>query len=96
VLGLLDLLAIPRGTTAWRTGLIHAGLNDVVLALYVVNFLLRRGGSFEETSTGHMVLSGVALAILGVSGWLGGQLAYRYGVRVAKEADQAEGLTPGA
>jgi uncharacterized membrane protein len=26
-----------------------------------------------------------------VSGWLGGKLAYRYGVRVADEATQAQG-----
>jgi uncharacterized membrane protein len=37
------------------------------------------------------VLSAVALALLGVSGWLGGLLAYRYGVRVADEAEQASG-----
>jgi uncharacterized membrane protein len=28
---------------------------------------------------------------LAVSGWLGGRLAYRYGVRVADEATQAQG-----
>jgi uncharacterized membrane protein len=28
--------------------------------------------------------------VLTVSGWLGGQLAYRYGVRVADESAQAE------
>jgi hypothetical protein len=27
-----------------------------------------------------------------VSGFLGGKLAYRYGVRVATEADQSEGF----
>ncbi len=37
-----------------------------------------------------MVLSIVALALLAVSGWLGGTLSYRYGVRVADDADQAE------
>jgi uncharacterized membrane protein len=42
-------------------------------------------------AVGLVALSVVALALLGVSGWLGGQLAYRYGVRVADEASQAEG-----
>jgi hypothetical protein len=32
-----------------------------------------------------------ARAGLAVSGWLGGRLAYRYGVRVADEATQVEG-----
>jgi hypothetical protein len=31
------------------------------------------------------------LAILAVSGWLGGKLAYRFGVRVADETEQAPG-----
>ena len=44
-----------------------------------------------ETSVGQIVLSAAALAFLGVSGFLGGMLAYRYGVRVAAETDQAEG-----
>ncbi|WP_202878223.1 DUF2231 domain-containing protein [Kribbella jejuensis] len=38
------------------------------------------------------MLSLIALAILGVSGWLGGKLAYRYGVRVADEQTQREGF----
>ena len=97
LLGVMDLLTIPRGTPAWRTGLIHAGINDVVLALFVVSFLIRRSDAewSTETSVGLIVLSAVALALLTVSGWLGGKLAYRYGVRVARDVDQADGLTPG-
>jgi uncharacterized membrane protein len=34
----------------------------------------------------------IGLAVIGVSGWLGGKLAYRYGVRVADEDTQAEGF----
>jgi uncharacterized membrane protein len=95
VLGLLDLFTIPRGTKAWRTGLIHAALNDVVLVCFAVGFYIRRESNFADgTSTGLMVLSAVALVLLAVSGWLGGKLAYRWGVRVADEATQAEGVTP--
>lgn len=91
-LGLLDLLTIPRGTSAWRTGLVHAGLNDVVLIAFVISFLIRRDSDFGETSVGLIALSVGALAVLTVSGWLGGKLAYRFGVRVARETDQADGL----
>ena len=38
------------------------------------------------------VVSAVAYALLGVSGWLGGKLAYHYGVRVADEGTQASGF----
>lgn len=34
----------------------------------------------------------MSLAILGVTGWLGGHLAYKFGVRVADERTQAEGF----
>lgn len=90
--GVLDLLTVPRGTPAFRTGLVHAALNDAVLIAFVVSFVIRRDSEFGETSTGLIALSIAALAVLTVSGWLGGKLAYRYGVRVAREADQADGL----
>ncbi len=90
--GVLDLLTIPRGTTAFRTGLVHAALNDVVLVAFVVSFVIRRDTDFRETSSGLIALSAAALAVLTVSGWLGGKLAYRYGVRVVDEATQAEGF----
>ncbi|WP_405839620.1 DUF2231 domain-containing protein [Streptomyces platensis] len=41
---------------------------------------------------GMLALNAVSLAALGVSGYLGGKLAYRYGVRVADESTQAEGF----
>jgi uncharacterized membrane protein len=41
------------------------------------------------------VLSAVTLALLAAAGWLGGRLAYRYGVRVADEATQATAFQSG-
>src|SRR4051794_6380078 len=90
--GFLDLFAIPTGTRAFRTGLIHMSLNLTVVAIFVVSFLLRRDHLHprDGTSAGLIALSAVALALLAVSGWLGGMLAYRFGVRVADERTQAE------
>jgi uncharacterized membrane protein len=42
---------------------------------------------------GPLVLAAISLAMLAVSGYLGGKLAYRYGVRVADEQTQAEGFS---
>jgi uncharacterized membrane protein len=92
VFGLVDLLGIPRGTRAFRTGLTHMALNLTVVVLFVVDFVVRHGQGYEEASTAGFVISLVALAVLGASGWLGGKLAYRYGVRVADEGTQAEGF----
>jgi uncharacterized membrane protein len=59
--------------------------------LFVVNFAVRAGSGYEEANVTGFVLSLIAIALLGVSGWLGGKLAYRYGVRVADEETQSEG-----
>ena len=94
VVGFLDLLAIPAGTAALRTALLHMSLNLVVTALYVGNFFWRHSDYTDGRSvgTGQLVLAAISLAVLGVSGYLGGKLAYRYGVRVADERTQAEGF----
>jgi uncharacterized membrane protein len=89
--GALDFLAIPPGTRAFRTGLVHMALNVTITAAYVVNYLLRSGDDADSVSTGLLVLSVISLAALGVSGYLGGMLAYRFGVRVADEETQASG-----
>lgn len=95
--GFLDLIAIPAGTRVFRVALIHMTLNLLVTASYAGNFLWRRAGEGPSGSvgTGQLVLGAVSLAVLGVSGYLGGKLAYHYGVRVADEATQAEGYTTG-
>jgi uncharacterized membrane protein len=96
--GFLDLLAIAPGTPAFRTAIWHMSLNLVVTATYTVNFAWRHEGSASggPVPLGMLALSAVAFAALGVSGFLGGKLAYRYGVRVAGEDTQAEGFAPPA
>jgi uncharacterized membrane protein len=94
--GLLDFFAIPRRTRAWRVGITHLCFNLVVVGLFVASFIWRADrDAYSPTSAGLFVLSGVALALLAVSGWLGGMLAYRYGVRVADEEAQLTGYLYG-
>jgi uncharacterized membrane protein len=96
LVGVLDLLAIPTGTPAFRTGLVHMGLNLAVTGAFAVNFFWRQTtyGDPDPVAVGPLVLSAASLAVLAVSGYLGGKLAYRYGVRVAEETDQSEGYRP--
>jgi uncharacterized membrane protein len=92
LIGFLDLLAIPTGTPAFRTGLVHMSLNLAITIAYALNFLWRQNiGTTDPVAVGPLVLSVVSLAALGVSGYLGGKLAYHYGVRVADETTQAAG-----
>ncbi|GAA2496706.1 hypothetical protein GCM10010406_36330 [Streptomyces thermolineatus] len=94
--GFLDLFAVPTGTRAFRVGLVHMTLNLLVTAAYAGSFVWRHAGNGPSGSVGagQLVLNVVTLAVLGVSGSLGGKLAYRYGVRVVDEATQAEGFAP--
>jgi uncharacterized membrane protein len=92
VLGFLDYSIIPSGTVAKRTALTHMVLNLGVTVLFVVNYFVRVASDHDEVSVIGFILSLIGLAALGVSGWLGGKLAYHYGVRVAGEETQAEGF----
>lgn len=94
LVGFLDLFAIPPGTPAMRTALLHMTLNLLVTGAYVGGFLWRHAGDLNTgVGAGKLALSAVSLAVLAISGFLGGKLAYRYGVRVADESTQAEGFT---
>jgi uncharacterized membrane protein len=90
--GFLDFLTIPSGTRAHRVALLHMSLNLAVTALFLVALLLRLDHPSSTNATA-LVLAVVGLAGLAVSGALGGELAYRYGVRVAAETDQTHGFT---
>jgi uncharacterized membrane protein len=91
--GFLDYTLIPPGTPAHRTALMHMSLNLVVTAAYAADFLWRTSTDDDGTALGPLLLSLAAVAALAISGSLGGALSYRYGVRVADEADQAHGFT---
>jgi uncharacterized membrane protein len=95
-IGFLDLVAIPTGTRAWRTGLLHMACNLTATVLFALGWFLRRDDVAPSagTESGHLVLSVVALVLVSAGGYLGGELAYRYGVRVADEATQATGYRP--
>lgn len=90
--GALDLLALPAGTRVQRTGLWHMALALCATAAFAVSFALR-SDAVAPVPVPSLVLSAAALAILLAAGYLGGTLAYRYGVRVVDERTQADGYT---
>jgi uncharacterized membrane protein len=91
IIGFLDLIAIPPKTSAFRTGLIHMTLNLSVTAAYAANFVWRQGtyANRHAVEVGPLVLSLISIVGLAVAGFLGGKLAYHFGVRVVREVDQA-------
>jgi uncharacterized membrane protein len=90
-LGLMDLSRLAKGTPARRTGIVHALLNLGAVVVFAIGLLVRFAAD-DDFSVAGFVLSIVALGALGISGWLGGKLAYRWGVRVADEHVQREGF----
>jgi uncharacterized membrane protein len=94
--GFMDLLTIPRRTRALRVGLSHMVLNLAIVGLFIGDFFWRHSDytTAYQVTSGQLALSAVAIGLLLVSGWLGGMLAYRYGVRVADEVSQQEGFRP--
>ncbi|MFE7845184.1 DUF2231 domain-containing protein [Microbacterium sp. NPDC057407] len=92
VVGFLDYRQLVKGTAAHRTATVHMALNLGVIAVFIVNLLVRWSAEDDEVSVFGFILSLLALAALGLSGWLGGKLSYHYGVRVADEQTQSEGF----
>jgi uncharacterized membrane protein len=94
LIGFLDLLLIPPGTEVSRTVLLHLSLALTVTAAYIGNLVWRHAehGRPGAVAVGPLMLSVLSLAVLGFAGYLGGKLAFRYGVRVAEEATQATGF----
>lgn len=89
--GLMDLATLTTGTKARRIALGHMVLNLTAIVLFTVSFLIRSAAGFDEVSVAGFVVSVIAFALVGLSGFLGGELAYHYGVRVADEKTQADG-----
>lgn len=84
--GLVDLLSI-QDRAIKRTGIAHMSLNLTIVALYAVNAWLRWSGA--AVAGLPLALSLIAIAMLLVSGWLGGKMVYLAGVGVSSESPAA-------
>lgn len=77
--GLIDLLSL-QDPGIRKTAITHMSINLVVVALYAINIWLRMKSG---TNVGApVVLSVIAVAMLAVSGWLGGKMVHLAGVGV--------------
>lgn len=79
--GWLDWAAIPRGTRAKRVGLWHGAGNLVVVALFILSWILRRDNP-ELPPTGAIVAALFGVVITVGTAWLGGELVNRMAVGV--------------
>ncbi|MER5458836.1 DUF2231 domain-containing protein [Micromonospora sp. NPDC002389] len=86
VAGAFDLLAIPAGTRAKRVGITHAVANLAVILLFAAVWVVRLNADSRAAGGALIAIEVVALGILGVSAWLGGELVDRLGVGVDRDA----------
>lgn len=92
--GLWDYQAVPREHPARRVGAIHGYLNAGVLTLLLASLLSRRESQASadgRPSAKAFAFAAAAFSTLVVSGWLGGELVFHLGWRVAP-AEHAEQL----
>jgi uncharacterized membrane protein len=87
VFGLWDWLAIPAGTRAKRLGLLHGIGNVVVVVLFAVSWLLRRGQADYQPGGLAFWLGIIAVVLALATAWAGGELVERLGVGVDEGAN---------
>ena len=79
--GIIDWLAIKNGDVK-RVANWHARLNVAALVVFASSLLLRMGSYSELVGrrlTLPFLLSLVGVILILISGWLGGELVFRYG-----------------
>jgi uncharacterized membrane protein len=87
VFGLWDWLHIPGGTRAKAIGLWHGSGNVVIVALFIISWLLRLTSSSYEPSVIAYACSFAGILLALVTAWLGGELVDRLGVGVDEGAN---------
>lgn len=82
IFGFIDWLGLPNNSRAKNIGLWHGIGNFVIVVLFAISWLLRRGSPNAIPDSLALTLSfaGVGLAL--ITGWIGGELVYRLGVAV--------------
>jgi uncharacterized membrane protein len=85
VFGIIDFSRVPDGTRAHSIGIWHAVLSVSMVVLFAVSWLLRLGEPAEPGII-PIILSLVGAALVGSTGWFGGELVDRLGVGVHEGA----------
>ena len=90
--GIIDWLSI-KDRQVTKIANWHARLNIIALIVFAISLYLRmHAGSpwVGKHLTIPFLLSLLGVVLIGISSWLGGELAYKYGVGVAPQHDTPE------
>ena len=98
ITGLLDWLDLPKDTPARKVATLHLFTMVSATVLFALTWLVHLDGYRDgQVANSAVVLGVVALVVLAAGGYMGGTLAFVYGVRVLKRTDAPIGdaLVPG-
>ena len=84
--GLIDYLSMSDQETS-KIAKIHMIVNLIVVGIFIADLWLRT--MFAPGAGLPVVLSVIGVALLGFSGWLGGELVYVHGVGVESSAESS-------
>jgi uncharacterized membrane protein len=90
--GLIDLFSMSPGPTK-RIGIWHMSINLLAVAVFAIAFLMRLR---TPDHSGSILFTVIGVALISVSGWLGGEMVYVGGVGVAPSARASESRPTGA
>jgi uncharacterized membrane protein len=82
IFGLIDFLGDAR-IRALNVAWVHLIGNDTAILLSIVNLFVHSRDAYTSVVPTGLILSAVVVAILAVTGWLGGSLVFRHRVGVA-------------
>ncbi len=86
VFGLFDDLGLPAHTRAKRIAAMHGGGNVIVVLVFLISLVLRWDQHAYLPSVAPMVLGLIGAVIAVFTAWLGGEMVYRLGVGVDRNA----------
>lgn len=86
IFGLIDFLG-SRQIRNLRAAWIHAVGNAVVIVLSILNAFVHSRDAYTSVVPTGLILSGLVVLILLVTGWHGWTMVYRHGVGVVAGAD---------
>lgn len=81
ITGFLDFFKVKRVRDR-SAGWLHMGGNVAAMVLSLINLVLRQGNPAQPIVFTGLALSIVVAALLGVTGWFGGELSFRHKVGV--------------
>lgn len=93
ITGLYDYFTVPMTDRAKRDATSHLALNVVLMTLFIISLIIKAPSATsaprlpaDSVIVSTFILDLIAVVLLLVSGWYGGEVVYRHGVAVTEEA----------